>query len=482
MIIAAIFAAFWALYSFTLPHQYTYDGLCYALDAERGPLTNLFHPGHLLYSGVSRLLWKASGVLGYHGQAIYLMQVLNAMIAAGAVALLAALFLRRTTKEEAILWSTLFGLSYAFWSEAADPGCYAWAGLASVALLWLLVEGPSHRPFLVGLAHGFLVLWHQMLILVAPAFLWKKRSNVPSIGWYLAGLTLAAAGPYALVASIFHNGSLNEALYWALGPAGPPPGTPILSAYWWSLDLWRNAVSFVSTLADSLVYRNSMSYLLAAVVVWAAIRRGQEKSLWIWILCLSAFQFFFSTGAPRFRILLLPPLLYLALPAKGKTFLHPKGHIVSWGATFLALTIIGSINFVQAIRSRAHFPADHLRTAWVKQIVGPQDFLIYRGRGEESILNVYLVYFAPQVPSRSISGYLFSKPSGEWDEMNAVLEHVRARGGRIFIEESLPTPGVLSVLSKEHNISQDHLRGWLEGFKKEKVFEGPNGYKLFQAK
>jgi len=463
--IIALFVAFWAIFSFTLPQQFTYDGLCYALDVERGPLTNLFHPGHLLYSAFMRVFWKGAGLLGYHGPAIYLMQALNALVAAGAVALLAALLVRKVHKPVALAGASLFGFSYAFWFEAADPGCYAFAGLAGVALLWLLVEGPSSRPFLLGLVHGFLVLWHQMLILVAPAFLLKVRH--PGVGrgpvdWagmtkYVLGLSLGAVVPYAIVAAAFHGGSLNEAFYWALGPAGPPPGTPILSSYWWSVDFFKNVTAFADALAQAFVMIPGQSpwagYAVAVIIIVLALRQWRQTPVWLWIAALGLFQFFFSPGILRFRILLLVPLIYLAL--------------INSKRVFPFILIVAGMALTNGISAKAKMtpPADRERVAWVRQVVGPNDFFVYRG-GEGSITNVYLVYFAPQVPAQSLQGYQFANPSGDWTALEATLAQVKKRGGRVFIERSI--------------IDSD--RPWVSRWNEGKTLDGPNGYKLLQLK
>ncbi len=440
-----LFFAFALLYGYTLAHHYTYDGLCYALDAERGPLVNIFHPGHLLYSITQRALWHGAAFLGYHGPALYWMQAVNVVVSAASVALLGVLISRKTTRVTAGAGAALFGVSYAFWSEAADPGCYAFAALAAVGTLWLLIEGPPEKSSWVGAAHGAMVLYHQMLILVAPAFLLRYSWK------YLIGLLVTAALPYAVVATVFHGTSLHDALYWALGPAGPPPGTPVLSSYWWSVDMWGNAKIFVSSLARACVGgegpRAWVGYGVAATVVGMAVYRGRHGPLWVWLAALGAFEFFFAPGTLRFRILLLPPLIYLALAGRKAVWM--------WGV----VAVVAAFN-ATPIYTKMQRPADAARVAWLRQVMTPSDFLVYSGKSPESITNVYFVYFAPRLSGQSLSGYFFTHKSGDWGDLNARLTDIKANGGRVFVEEKI----------------------WRSDYKKGVVLEGPDGYRLFQAR
>src|SRR4029077_9051285 len=173
--LAAIFVGGFsaAVYHLTATFRFSYDGLCYALDAEFGPPTNLFHPNHLLYSFLSRGLFRLLIWVGHPVRAIYLMQAMNTVVAGTAVGFFFALLTQRFGWKRGLLGAVLLGFSNAFWTEAVDPGCYAWATLATCGLLALLLEPEILEPFWLGVAHGVAILFHQMLLLVIPAFLFR---------------------------------------------------------------------------------------------------------------------------------------------------------------------------------------------------------------------------------------------------------------------------------------------------------------------
>lgn len=464
----ALFVFFWLLYQGTLSHQYTYDGLCYALDVEFGTPSQFFHANHLLYAWAYRGLYRFSQIFGYSGRAIYLMQSLNAFVGAGAVSILGWIVSRRFGLVRGLLGAAFLGVSNAFWSETTDPGCYAVACLASCLLLELLLQSHRLKPLWIGLVHGVLVLFHQMLVLVAPAFLVQLA---PPRKWalYGVGLSLGAALPYALIARLYHGGSLGEAVYWALGPAGPAPGTKILSRFWWSLDLLPNAVKAWTGLAQSVVAQGLGLHLLLALgllaVVGWSIRHRAFPALWIWVLVLNLFQFFFYAGTPRYRILFLPPLLFIAAAASRGVKI-PKALLAAW----TALIAVALVNYTGSISPRTHPGPDAVRTAWVKEQVSPSDFFLFAGRGPASIVNVYMAYFAPQVPARSMWGYLFLHPEGPMDELTQRVQATRRAGGRVFVEKDLleRAPG-------------GAVQRWLQALRPLRAKKGPDGYDLVQV-
>ena len=79
--VISLSAFFVVLYRLTATRAFSYDGICYSLDAERAPLTNLFHPNHLLYSFIGRLVYILAALTGHPLRALPLMQGFNALIA-----------------------------------------------------------------------------------------------------------------------------------------------------------------------------------------------------------------------------------------------------------------------------------------------------------------------------------------------------------------------------------------------------------------
>lgn len=438
-----VFALIWALYLFTLPHHYSYDGLCYALDVERGPFINLFHPNHFLSSFVQRMLWKVGALAGVHIDALYWMQSVNAFAAALAVTAL-GIFLSRRAGLVGWLLAGLFGVSQCFWLEAADPGCYAFAACATVGLVVLLDRASLESPITVAILCGLAVLTHQMLALVLPAFLWRQPGRRATV--IAASVALTAGLPYAVAAS-FHGPTWRDGLYWALGPAGPPAGTPILSGYWWSTDAYANALSWMSTLVASLVALQRWVWPvtvlllgLLAIGLVSAWRRAQNLSeerlffarLAVAAGALSIFQFFFYTGALRYRILLWP--FMLSAITVGLRRLSAPRAVLMMSALVISVALVNGIG---PVRNAHRQPPQAERLAWVVHQVTENDFFIFAGTPERSIDNVYLAYFAPQLKARSLKGYFFSHPDKNLGPLTEWMQTAHSAGSRILIEKDL---------------------------------------------
>jgi len=472
-----LFLFFWLLYQFTAVRAFSYDGLCYALDVEFAPPANLFHPNHLLYTFVSYGLWRFFHALGYAGRAIYLMQSVNAFVAAGAVICFYGTLRRRMAEIPAAAGAVLFGVSHAFWSEAVDPGCYAWAALATVLLMELLLR-PEIGAFRAGLAHGVLTLFHQMLILVVPAFAIEYAAD---FGFYAVGLAVGAGLPYALIAAFYHGSSFRDALFWALGPAGPPPGVAIMSHYWWSTRLgadlaiwWGAFIESVTALPQETVIRWILEGLISAAAGWGIYKSLKDQppnrqdrkpwlALWIWVLILNVFQFFFYPGALRYRILFLPPLIYLIAPPA-----LPFKRTLLWVGSAGILFGLALLNFQNSIYPRMLSNVEADRAAWVRQELGPQDFFLFDGRGPDSIVNVYMAYFAPDRRARSLSGYLFEHSDGNLTSLMETLNGAQRAGGRIFVESAV--------------LDAPELKAWKGRLNPLEWSIGPDGYRIARVR
>jgi len=489
-----LFAGFALLYEWTRARVFSYDGLCYALDVEFGPPSNLYHPNHLFYSVFSRGAFRLFQALGYHGRAIFLMQALNAFVAAGAVTIFFLIIRRRFGAVRAMLAAAFLGLGNAFWTQAVDPGCYAWASLGACLTLALLLESRKWRAFRLGISHGALMLLHQMFSLTLPSFvlkLWREESSfqrrLRRVGGYGLGVLAGAGGPYLAVAASFHRESFQKALFWALGPAGPPPGVKILSSYWWNLNLKQDLplawTSFVQCLVDGgsgrIFFSLGAALFLAALALWSARAwkaarkeaplRGEIAALWLWIIALNLLQMVFWVGSVHYRILFLPPLFYLGAAASRP--LRSRG--AAWTAALLA-GVMAALNFTQAIRPRMSWDANAARTVWVSRTVGAKDFFLFAGQGPASIMNVYFAYFAPQVPARSLSGYFSYQRDAS--ELLALLDSARQKGGRLFIEESLRDEETQKRLEASAGLPAGTLRVFMARFKAREVFHGPFRY------
>lgn len=358
------------------------------------------------------------------------------------------------------LLAFVFGFSRAFWSEAADPGCYAFAALAAVLWMATLVHDRPISPGRQGALHGFFGLWHQMLILLVPAYFirrpWKDSLR------YLVAAGLVYGAAYSWAAWTFHGPSLKDAAFWAFGPGGPAPGMKIFSSAWWSVDLGLNARVFIDALGNAFVSTDGapvyMSWLLNILLICGLVamimHRLYDRAIGaVAILCV--FQFFFYIGALRYRILVMPFMAVLV--SSVIVFIRSWfGWVILW----VFVLGMGWVNYSGPIRARMQPTTNAERTQWLKSRIPERAVFFFEGTSERSMDNVYLAYFAPEIRARSLKGYRFENPDGDLTLLrNGLLAEHRA-GARVVIEQPLI----------------DLFPGWtVQGSEL-----GPNGYGLFQ--
>src|SRR6185312_8410247 len=99
--------------------------------------------------------------------------------------------------------------------------------------------------------------------------------------------------------------------------------------HWWDFNVgaailaaWRAWVhSFVAPVPffSAVILSNVAALALVGFLLWESWEYFQRKkpldyplgALWVWVLVLSLFLLFYLPGALRFRLLLLPPVIYL---------------------------------------------------------------------------------------------------------------------------------------------------------------------------
>jgi hypothetical protein len=144
----------------------------------------------------------------------------------------------------------------------------------------------------------------------------------------------------------------------------------------------------------------------ALAVVTAALKYHRKNTmvvfLLIWLVVMNALQFFYAPGIERFRLLFLPVALILLLE-------------VGFPARVLAgLALLSfAVNFycIFRIQRNPENNSSLVRARWVGEQIKSSDFFLFAGTGDGSIVNVYMAYFAPHIPARSLQGYLYVNPA-----------------------------------------------------------------------
>ena len=487
-----LFVVFWLLYHRTGTWAWSYDELCDVLDIEFGPFKHWFHPNHLLHNFIGGVFYWTLRRLGYHGRSIFVLQQMNFVLGGLAVCAAYEAMRRSFGWKRALTGACLLGVTQAFWRGAVDANCYAEAGLISCALVGLLLWEPLF-PFLEGLALGAAILFHEMFIFAVPAFYirWEEGERFR----YVLGIILAGILPYIALAAVFHHSSFHEMLYWLLAPAGFGPRNSIGSGSFWSLhpgasirDSWYalstslTADTGIPTLSAvwSLVWAVSLlALVIDALPRWKAGKLDEGiRSLWIWVVTMSVFQFFWQPGAMRFRTLILPALVALGLDAL-KRF---RSKLVVIGLAVLAC-LVGLNNAQSVFLPESHLEnnSDLLRTVWVAESLAAGDCFFFSGVGSGSVTNVCLAYFAPHLAGRSMKGFLASELNPNLNELTAMAKERIKAGHRVFFDVDLLNPLSQERLEADSNLPRGTIHRWVETFQFYRPHEGPLGYRIIEA-
>jgi hypothetical protein len=326
-----IASAFLLLYLPFLAIDYDSNGVIEAMNVESGaPLSR----NHILYTVLGRGIFKASKAVGYQVRAIYLLQILNAVCGAIAVALAWAAFRRlgassRTAYAAAGLWGT----SFIFWYYSTDVAYLALSALLTAAALWCCASLFETRSValasLLGLLIAMAVLTFQMLIFLMPFMFWplKHRSREVAVG-IVVSIALLSGCFIALGISQGHTGPV-DLFYWASTYAGgnlPEWGRLDMSRVFLAAD--SAVTSFQGDLFERVrdFYRNPLRFyvwrfglgdacfaLLALaslpLLIWRCVE-GKSKVLWL-ILGYVLFWPFITWFSPSEGFWFLVPNLFL---------------------------------------------------------------------------------------------------------------------------------------------------------------------------
>ena len=143
-----------ALYAMSIVAVHSYDALIYTYAARQGMqnLERLLHPHHLLYNSVGAInlwLWRT---LGWHGNDIVPLQIMNTVFGGVCLSLVYMLVARYTRPLLALGAAMLLGLSHAYWLYSAEVEVYVLSVLFLVASLYAALRSWEHRwPFVLGI-------------------------------------------------------------------------------------------------------------------------------------------------------------------------------------------------------------------------------------------------------------------------------------------------------------------------------------------
>lgn len=488
------------LYWFTARLDFSYDSLTYALTIEFSRSLPI-HPYHVLACLPGLFLTKLFQLAGFTIRSLFVMQKLNAILGGASVGYFYFALSRKFVRPLAIVGTTMLAFAFAVWSEMTDPGSYAFALLMTVIVTSWLLESPEDL-LIKGMIHGLGVCLHGMLFLSIPSMLvWmvlgirEPRQRIRGLAKYFGGLAVVMAVVYGWALSLTCT-TFSQAIAWIFGPPFAAPNMSVTNNPNWSTNVLWNLKNLWQGLYGGFLFVSSGNKILFALVqvafvaviaatIYFSVRAIKSSSptkplvisLWIWIAAQVAFQFFYAPAALRFRILFLPALILLfvvLISTFGNRPLIPK----------IALVLIISVVVINA--GAAILPATRLqnsknlvRTLELRHALQGNDLFIFAGAGD-SITNVYVAYFAPMIPARSLYGYLYSHPQGNFSELDHLIETTRKNKGHVYVDAAVFDGETQKFLEAPSELPAGALQKWLGKFKRKIELRQPDGYRLFE--
>lgn len=469
-----LFLACLMLYLSTLVQVHTFDALSYALDVDKKPWQELFHPHHLAYGPLGALVRVLAGALGWSGSAVLPMQLANALAGALGVSLFAALVYALTRRHDlALCGALLLGGSYAYWYYAVEVEVYTIAALFLVLCLWLLVRltrAPDARLcVLLGLAQGLATLFHQTnVLLCVPAGVALLLAGGQHAGgrwlfaaklWlaYLLPLALVVGGSYLVVGfGISDFRSWQEFMQW---------NTAYARTGWWGGPLTGSKlVELGRGLAGTLAHPYGawlLLFLVGLLVLYLRrlLLRWRRLVLCLaaWLVVYGAFFLWWEPGNAEFWIASLPPaclLLLLALEAGG-----PRWHAGVWLTLAVALSMLVSNYGAVVARGTGAYTPQRAIAAALAARSAPGDLLLV----PDGLQELSLQYYEGRANALSLSQVL-AESGGDWNaacgRIQGRIEAAMSSGVAVLIADGVlqPADGVVHPTLRDAEYGDPLLR------------------------
>lgn len=408
------------LYAAFLTRTYYWDGVLFSLNIEgvyqgRVPTSVLFHPNHLLYSGLGYLLYSAALHLGFHLRAITVLQVSNVVASVATAFVILQVSKRITSSPSLGLFSfLLFAFGATWWKFSTDADSYIISVFfLTVAVGFALDEPP--RLARVAACHVFAMLFHELAIFIYFAVITaialdprrsRAKKFLACIAYCLAtGACIAVA--YLLCYFYAGRGTYPSLLDWVTSYASNSGFThsfaqlagSYLSSY---IKLFVGGkLPFIHdyfSIAVGTSLAICFGALAAAFVLFRRIRPREEERpsvrtlliLWAWFLPCALFLASWDPGSAFHKLFVWPPIVLLI-----SCYIASHNRSRLYAPAFSALAIaIGAWNFAAFIYPHSHASSDPvLELAQTVNRELPRNATVYY-----KTLNPddwYLEYFAP---------------------------------------------------------------------------------------
>jgi hypothetical protein len=397
---AAVFACVLLLDLCWRSYFFNFDGVACAIAVDLSDFRHLVHGNHLAYGVLAWVFDRGWRLLGYRGDALWTLQVLDALLGAAGAAVFASLLKRSGRSERtAFLGAAALAVSQAWWFWSLEAQVYMLGALfAALAAREALADKP--RPAVAGLWAAAAILGHVGHVMALPALLWILPRRRGALRPFLATVSATVAASY-LAAGILavRPTDLHDLSLWLLGSAALKPdrtfswhsAAPLDAVWAWSRMTLRVFDEFVGLPGEI----GAAGVLLAALPLACAARGAARggRAARFWLFWLAGYAALYLTWEPFTVVYRVSDLIGLwALAVAGLEGLSPRARtaaLAAWAA------LAGSYNWATQIRPNAD-PASNPDYAEARSIasLAPEDaWIVVYGRDQ-----VYVPYFAHRRP------------------------------------------------------------------------------------
>lgn len=381
------------LFSPFLAVQYDTNGMAEAIALEAG---QLFHKNHMLYRPLGLLIFRILQHLGYAGNSLLVLQIIDAICGAIGIGLGYIVFKRITENRIAAAAGCCWlATSLVYWTYSTDAAYIVPAGMFVLAAM-ACVDNPSGRwLFGAALFTAVSILFWQACIFLVPIFiLWlvngKGRTHWLQRGIAFMGIVLLIVASSYTIAAFASHGRMSPSQLWdwfvTYGEGGKLPmwgawdrgrlhaasTSALRSIIPVSLGIWPSQISKSTQLGRIGVDLALISLALLSILAVSKAQLHALRFLAGYLLFIP-FIVWWDPFEPKW--FLIPNLFLAGFLACGlSSWLHRRyaGTLV-----FGCIVMIGSANFITTIRPRHNDVGADRRTAQcVAEYMQPQDAFI----------------------------------------------------------------------------------------------------------
>ena|GEM_PF-5040136 len=481
---------------------YNFDGTVYALQlrvaATDYRIYPLYSPYHMLFLPIAWSFFKIFMALNIDISTISFLQMFNTILGVATLLLFYKFCIKRFKKYSAAIFaSIILAVSYVFWYMAHESETYMITLFFMVlTILFLFDYKPEKftpmKSLILGFLFGLSVLGHiTAILMIFPIgyYIFKKHKiGIREIASFMSSTITIIAIPYIIY---FLKSPYNTAETYKLWLLQALSYKDIFNVdvNFWSFSIGSVYQTILSTFNGIVTTFNygkvnptllvTLRIICGALILAATFiliknwkQRGNNESflarwsLW-WLLPLTIFYTFWGVEHFKFRILVLPPIVFLLtiglFTGKTKKSLNLNRSIAFLLITFILITNI-FVSFIPAYYEENN--PDLIKAFWINQntpfnsvivILGLENYGYEYGK-------VYIPYFSDRRPL-ILNWFILKAENGVLAARN-IIERLRITGNVIFVLSEVvdDRKGRELLLEKHPEIDEKDLENLFDSY------------------